>query len=378
MALLRRWLANLLLSVLALVFSLLAGEWMSRLLLEPINYLNPTLVPDAYLGHRIENGTGGHDEWGFRNFSIPESAEIVAVGDSMTYGVAALADQSYPLVLGRDRGVTVYNMGLGGYGPLQYLHLVRTRVPPLEPQTVIVGFYFGNDLMDAYNLAESHAAWREYAGVVIPEPQEGRVLARVEKSTKAFGGIRDWFSRNSVLYRVVTSSAIFDRFREREFKALDTGTLEARLGGRRMLFAWQDPAVYLDLSDARGVAGLDITKLAFREMALETRRRGMRLIVAMFPLKESVYEDYLRASADIKGIEKLLSMVENERKVKAVLQAYFESEGISYIDLLPALVAANVEQDTYPLTDAHPNARGYAAIAAVIDAELSRRASGSN
>ena len=372
MSRLHKWLANIALLSVALSVSLLAGEFAARLVLQPMNYLNPTLVRDEFLSHRIEGGTGGHDEWGFRNFSLPDSAEIVAVGDSMTYGVSALADESYPLVLARIRGSVVYNMGLGGYGPLQYLHLIRTRVPQLKPKTVVVGFYFGNDVMDAFNLAHGFEAWRDYSQQPISEQTEARVLARSDGSGKAFGGLRDWLSRNSVLYRVVANSSAFDRVREGEFKARDGESVEATLGARRMLFAWQDPAVYLDLGDPRGVEGLAITERAFREIGLEARKSGVRLLVVMFPLKESVYEQHLSASATQPGVERLLSLVDNERKVKARMQALFRSEGIEYLDLLPALRAANADEDAYPLTDSHPNARGYAAVAAAVQSVLSR------
>ena len=39
----------------------------------------------------VRGHSGGHDAWGFRNIRTPESAEIVCIGDSMTYGQAAPA-----------------------------------------------------------------------------------------------------------------------------------------------------------------------------------------------------------------------------------------------------------------------------------------------
>ena len=60
-----------------------------------MDYLKPTLVADDFLDHRVVGHTGGHDAWGFRNRAVPSRADIVCIGDSMTYGVAARArDQS--------------------------------------------------------------------------------------------------------------------------------------------------------------------------------------------------------------------------------------------------------------------------------------------
>src|SRR5687767_13151592 len=84
-------LANLLVVLFSIALSLLAAEGLARTLLDPVDYLLPKLAPDKLLFHRIEGGTGGHDSWGFRNAKVPSTAEIVCIGDSVTYGVAAQA-----------------------------------------------------------------------------------------------------------------------------------------------------------------------------------------------------------------------------------------------------------------------------------------------
>jgi len=156
-------LGKLLLLFVSFVFSVLAAELLARVVFDPVDYLNPTLVADKFLNHRIEGYTGGHDEWGFRNARRPETADIVCIGDSMTYGMTARARESWPAVLAEIRGGTVYNMGLGGYGPIQYLHLMKTLAVRLRPKTVIVGFYFGNDFFDVYNLVRFNENWSSYS-----------------------------------------------------------------------------------------------------------------------------------------------------------------------------------------------------------------------
>lgn len=363
---------NSLLVSLASSAGLLLGEFAARVVLDPINYLNPTLVGDEYLGHKIEGGSAGHDEWGFRNFARPERAEIVAIGDSMTYGVAAQAAESYPNVLERLSSRTVYSMALGGYGPLQYLHLLRTRAPELHPETVIVGFYFGNDVMDAFNMAHGHERWARYATRQFESAPTPSVATTQSRGGKRFGALRTWLSQNSVLYRVVTSLPLFDSVRESEFRQFSAGAIETTLGDRRMYFSWQEPTVYLNLADERAQEGLAITETAFREMAALSRQSGVRLLVVLFPLKESVYEEYLRSSSGSPGADQLLATVANERVIRLRLISLFDEEGLQYLDLLPVLREANREADAYPVTDSHPNARGYAAVAAAVHQALAR------
>jgi hypothetical protein len=110
--------------------------------------LQPVMIKDPKLGQKIKPNSGGHDAWGFRNKTIPDKFDIIIIGDSQTYGVSAIAKLSYPSQLNNMTEDTVYNMGIGGYGAYQYKYLLKEKALKLNPKTVIVGFYFGNDLYD--------------------------------------------------------------------------------------------------------------------------------------------------------------------------------------------------------------------------------------
>ena len=102
-------------------FFLFAAELLARTVFDPVDYLLPRVVHDDFLFNRIEGYSGGHDAWGFRNAKKPETADIVCIGDSMTYGISARARD----LAGRSGSVTrtsVYNMGVGARGPIEYLH----------------------------------------------------------------------------------------------------------------------------------------------------------------------------------------------------------------------------------------------------------------
>ena len=92
-----------LLVVLTLI-ALIACESIARFFMDPVDYLKPPLVYDDVLGHRIEPGSGGHDEWGYRNKNVPESSDIVAIGDSQTYGIGATSTDAWPAVLAEFTG----------------------------------------------------------------------------------------------------------------------------------------------------------------------------------------------------------------------------------------------------------------------------------
>lgn len=53
-------------------------------------------------------------------------------------------------------------MGLGGYGPLQYLYLAQHEARKFKPKQLVAAFYFGNALFDAYNLAHNAPYWNSW------------------------------------------------------------------------------------------------------------------------------------------------------------------------------------------------------------------------
>ena len=90
--------------------ALLLCEVASRMVLDSVDYLSPTLQRDNILGMKLPGNSGGHDAWGFRNKKVPETAEIVALGDSHTYGNCAKRNEAWPAVLQRLTGQQVYNL----------------------------------------------------------------------------------------------------------------------------------------------------------------------------------------------------------------------------------------------------------------------------
>src|SRR6185503_20935478 len=101
----------------------------------------------------------GIDAFGFRNEARPLHADVVALGDSHTYGYNVQAGESWPAQLSRLSGLSVYNMGMGGYGPLQYLALT-SRALALHPKHLVVAVLLINDLADVCLLVRRRPFWK--------------------------------------------------------------------------------------------------------------------------------------------------------------------------------------------------------------------------
>ena len=176
----------------------------------------PRYFPDERLQLRPNPAYPDHDENGFRNPQVPETAQIVALGDSQTYGNGAEAEQAWPRVLEELSERTVYNMAFGGYGPVQSL-MLWDQASALKPEIIIEGLYSGNDLFDSYHMIhvlgnmpelmpdeESRLATIRQAEKSAPVEQRLVKAGSSEKKISAFKkfrkSIKPWIIEHSNIY----------------------------------------------------------------------------------------------------------------------------------------------------------------------------------
>jgi len=153
--------SKILSSIIKIIIILVAVE----IFLQFVSYISPTvhyillspypvipnIIKDSRLEHRPNPAWPDHDKKGFRNKFVPRNADIVALGDSQTYGVKVLRHQSWPQQLARLSNKKIYNMACGGYGQAHHLILLEEAIE-FKPKLIIETLYTGNDLYDSYRL----------------------------------------------------------------------------------------------------------------------------------------------------------------------------------------------------------------------------------
>jgi len=346
---------------------------------------------DPVLGHRFSPYFPGHDAGGYRNEAPMDACDLLAIGDSLTYGYAAPAAGSWPSQLGAMSGELVYNAGIGGYGPCEY-EVVLEELLYLEPQHVIVGLFPANDVADAYTavyVEERLSALRsEDPGVL-----ETIAAARAAGSLRSLGaargmgaeataiesgnGLRGWIAANSKVYGLLRSAkeslasaeaqpyswkigSDFDVSAARPFRL----PLDGALGCRTVFVNPELDALALDLEDPRIREGLRITLDVLRRMRAAVERRDARFTVALLLNKPAVYA----RAADSSGEplpEAVLQVARLEEQLVAELATALDRAGIARVDTGDAL--ADCFESTgcpYPEgDDYHPDEVGYRAIA---------------
>lgn len=338
--------------------ALLLGEIVLRVARDEVDYLEPQLEPHPVLRHVIVPGSAHHDAWGFRNARVPERVEILAIGDSQTYGVSAPASRSWPAWLAELTGRSVYNMSLGGYGPPDYRYLLDELGVRLSPQVVVIGFYFGNDLSRAGDVA----AGRERPSRALRERDDPRFL----------GDLRSWLAGHSVLYQAIKfeTPVLVEALRFREAAQRDDVVAVEHPVARTFLTPELRLSV-LDQERPRNRRGLDATLDTFDAIHATCRERGIRCVVLLIPTKESVYWELVQEGSPAASYAPLSRLVAQEEAVREALIDHFWSRGIEWVDPLPALRRAVGERRLYPANaDGHPNGEGYRVIASAVRDEL--------
>jgi hypothetical protein len=333
----------------------------------------------------------GHDARGFRNPLALTKADVVAIGDSHTYGSNVASEEAWPAVLGVRLKTTVYNMALVGSGPLQNLEFLRGAAE-LHPTTVLFGMYFGNDLFDSFVFAQRQGRLTEFVS-------EGDRLS-IDAAERA-GPLAE---RVSGLFRSTSASAgppaetrsvgrrlmLFLSGKSRLFGLLRT--VKQRIGSRRILEPRFEDALAelsnvqrqyvsgfsdgswktiltspyrlatLDQSDPRVRAGLHISMQAIRNMREFCAARGMTFIVVLLPTKEFVFQDRVR---DWDSQPDYARLMEAEGQSRQTLVRFLLENHIAFVDPLPKL-KSSVAQPYFENVDGHPNAAGHSIIATTI------------
>lgn len=377
---------NLLALMSSRVDSLLASPWaLSSLARE---------VPDERLGHRPNPAFPGHDNKGFRNPKVPAKADVVALGDSQTYGTWVEAEQAWPRQLEPMIAQTVYSMAFGGYGPVHSLILWHEAIA-LKPKIIIEAFYAGNDLFDAFSIVYNQGQFVELKSTdpllqeSVREAEESEPIAeRVSRMAEMRAANtptpRRSFSPRALLAQRSKIYGLLRRMRY-EFARILAASQDPWERARafaeahseynqvfknnqfRTVFTSEYRFSALNLNDPRIAEGHKIALRAIQRMNEHASEGNIRFIVVLIPTKELVFQKLWSNPSPT-----YRNLTENEVVFWKITKDFLERNGIVYIDTLSVLreqLAFGI-QPYQVSSDGHPNEHGHRCIANLIAAYL--------
>jgi hypothetical protein len=347
-------------------------------------------LPDQELGFRMTPIYPGNDAWGFRNRGVPDRCDILAIGDSMTYGFAAPADKCWPRQLEDLTGKTVYNMSCGNYGPCEYDILVD-RGLVLSPKTIILCLHTGNDMSEAYRTVYAEKRSQKFA-TGSEAVNNALIEAEAKKSFSAAHAqfaphspdrdgntIRMWLSTNSAVYGLMRS--VYTGISNQQYLNLgedaDGHSFEesAQHTRGRIVFdadprfrtVFHDPnyrTMSMDLDDPRIREGKRITEAVLFSTKSKARERGIRLLVAIVPTKEMVYAQLMKDRQQ-KVPDAYFELVNKEQLLIDGFEAFLKSHDIEFVNTTSSLRSCFQQgiRPFPPSLNEHPNAHGYTTIA---------------
>jgi hypothetical protein len=341
------------------------------LILNEADYLSVNTVKDDILGITIAPNSSGFDEWGFRNKRVPLTADVVTVGDSHTYGNTAAMDDAWPSVVARATGLEVYNLGIGGYGPNQYYHLLTSRGLRLDPKWVVCGLYMGDDFENAFSITYGLDFWSS-----LRNGHYDNVDPNIWNPGKPVWGasMRNWLSSHSMVYRLIFHGPFMAMLKEYvRFRLVSqesdpyTTALIVDEKNLREAFRPLGVAESLNQSSAPIREGIRITFHLLKEMDAACRQKNCRLLVVIIPTKETVFSEYILKNPQLHLHEALNRVIVNEQSVRQALFEFLAQEGIEYVDTLDAL-RQSVGKQLYAQTtrDMHPGKNGYRVIGEIV------------
>jgi hypothetical protein len=352
------------------------------------------IVPDDELGFRMSPYYPGNDAEGFRNESIPDTCEVVTIGDSVTYGFAAQPEEAWPRQLEDRLGTCVHNVSCGGYGPVEY-RVLLARALELEPRTVLLGMHsgVGGDFLDAYESVYTDGRFPELRTADATLEAE---LARLDRETpfrqskplrtpRPPETLREWVSAHSRLWGLgrelfpILAGGQFVSIIHDDDSPLDTYELGTSRpwsfpfegeDGFRTVF--RQPRFLIRrgfLEDPRFREGRRITGAVLVDMQRRLAERDVRFVVVIVPSKEVVLESLIESRPEL---SELLPAIAVEEQITRQFQRFLDRHGIPFLDTTEALRAGFARGvRLYPETgDVHPNAAGYTLIADAVAAFL--------
>lgn len=362
--------------LLSIVVAILLSEFTTRLFLYKVDYLQPYLYSDAKLGFVIKPYSAGHDKWGFRNKVFPDRVDIVALGDSMTYGNCALSSYSWPALLELKTNKKVYNMGVGGYGPVQYYYLLKEKALQLKPKIVIVGLYLGNDLWDTQDMIYNYQYWRDFrdnnlfSNTKQFNSDNSLLKSKNNEQNNKTDSIKSYLAHNSILYRIIVYSILG------EIAMWDETTLKGKFNDKIVFIEDKKHNIKTSFISGENIFGLDINKKEIKEGLVKTlllfdmmhqlcTQRNINFVVVVMPTKAMVYSNYIDYRLDKYGLIK--KQIEYESKVTNEVTNHFKYNGINYVEVLPFMQNRIGAHMLYTASvDGHPNRWGYDVIAQAI------------
>jgi hypothetical protein len=291
-------------------------------------------------GRDFENIEIHINDHGFRDLqcdidALSSDPTVIYVGDSYLFGWGVHEGKRISNRLDeqlRERGWKGHclNMAMPGWGPYQYLDVLRFYSVSLKPRLVVLGFFVGNDFLDSM---EMHQFLRSTAG----GEYESRKLSE-SRIQKTYEAIREYVHTSPV------------------FNIVKYGLWNIR--ALRFLFNWLETrndriAIYDPSGGTMQEQLYAVTMRVFEQISIFSRNMGVPVLVVIIPDHLQVLTPDVLEGQDVDRPQRVLS-------------SHLRKLGLDFIDLLEDFRNAPQPERLYFREDKHWSAEGHALAASLV------------
>ena len=402
------------------LFALLLALFFMESVLQMLTRLSPAIsrqlsgtaitlhISDDHLGQRPNPNHPEHDARGFRNRTALTEADIVALGDSQTYGMGVKRHQAWPQQLNRISGHTVYSMSFGGYGCVEGLALLE-EAARLNPKLVVFALFTGNDLVDAFNAVYNKNLFPEFKSADSVQA----AIEQIEKTSPLMEQVRhitwrmwqkEWDEspapnekadvpvHRRTLFSTIKKAKLLQLFFAaerciqnmvvhtpyRRWLAIKNGHVKHpeifevfEAPPFRTIFTPEYRYIAMNLDDPRIAEGLSISLKALQRMQAVAAANGIDFLVLLIPTKEMVFHGVLDNDG-IEPSESMLWVLQQETRLHEQVRTFLKQHDIAFLEAIAALRQSLMDgkQPYFIDADGHLNAVGHDTVARSVNAYI--------
>ena len=346
-------------SIIILIITLIFLELGFRLFtVFPIHGSLSNRVYNEILNYKMDPSLEDIDQNGFRNSKILQTADIVVLGDSHTYGVNVKSIDSFPQQLSKMAGLEVYNFGVSGYGALHYNYLFDYALE-LEPKFIIIALYPPNDLVDICNSIKNVDYWKKWAIDNGFNPNECGIYKIVEnKKYPIFNYINSLFKKTAIgsFTNLLYTNLYKYKINLSNSSVVINDTINPTIIKYKRIANHKN---CMNMSHDKILKGFEILKRTIEIAKRKTDSKNIDLIIGIIPSKERVYYDYI-INKGYKLPNDYHELVKYENSLVNKLVTFFNDLNIKNVDIGPKMSDSINRKNIYLNSDnGHPNANGY-------------------
>jgi hypothetical protein len=294
---------------------------------------------------------------GFRNVSPPAFSDAVVLGDSFAE-MGVDDDDTFAERLAKVSGFKTRNLGLGFYGPYQYLAAFKRFGLPLRPRVAVFCFFEGNDILDIQRYGDwrTHGTYGSFRNLAAMSFFQRFIMAMSDLSVFVQTALMKAINRHEVTPAQAAAAVV-------ELK-LGEATVAAAFGYRGDP---RPPAVLLASPEWRALSGI------LQEFKSAATASQVVPIVVFIPSKMHIYGPYATDRSSQHWLRMRDSELASLNNIEQTMVQTAGEVGLPLISLTPrfAALASQSELLYYPF-DSHWNSRGRQVAAELVAGELEK------